>query len=111
MFDRVGNYIDAGSFLHRSPGAEMSLLYVGGARRHDETGFKIVPSSQIRKGGYLIEILLPRFFVFSSPFKIASPFIYVYNKVKIKILVTKEPLCNLHGMKLNSTLPPVPGVH
>lgn len=51
MFDRVGNYIDAGSFLHRSPGAEMSLLYVGEARRQDETGFKIVPSSQIGKGG------------------------------------------------------------
>lgn len=51
MFDRVGNYIDAGSFLHRSPGAEMSLLYVGEARRHDETGFKIVPASQIGKGG------------------------------------------------------------
>lgn len=48
MFDRVGNYIDAGSFLHRSPGAEMSLLYVGEARRQDETGFKIVPLYSLR---------------------------------------------------------------
>ncbi len=29
----------------------MSLLYVGEVRRQDETEFKIVPPSQIRKGG------------------------------------------------------------
>lgn len=48
---------------------------------------------------------------FPHQLKIASPFIYVYNKVKLKIHVTKEILCNIHGMKLNSTLSPVPVVH